>query len=69
MGFFFIILILPIIIGLVAGYFVALLVYNKLLKAGSKYPKTIRVITYIITFLLVTGTIYVLINDNFRFER
>jgi uncharacterized membrane protein YidH (DUF202 family) len=69
MGLLLIFLILPLGIAIAAGYFVSLLIYNQLVKAGNKHPRTFRAISFIVSFALVLVAIFWLILANIRLER
>ena len=70
MGFLILLfVVLPLSLAFAAGYFISLLIYNKLLKSGNKHPITFRVISFILSFAIVLVAIFWLIAANVRLER
>jgi hypothetical protein len=66
--FFGILAVVLFLIGLVS-HFLSTRLYLRLVKAGNSNPKTIRVITFIASFLIIFLLIAYLFVINLRFER
>jgi len=49
--------------------FVSGMVYNRLVKTGNKYPKTINTIVFIGSFAVIFLAILIILGNNFRIER
>lgn len=69
MGLLLLILIVTLVAAAVASFFIALRVRRQLLKGGNKYAKTISVLTFIGSFLIIFVAVVFIITYNLRFER
>jgi len=69
MTLLFLLLILPFAVAAFAAYFISAALRNKLTKAGNKYAKTISIVAYLGSFLIIIAVLYILIVYNVRFER
>ena len=56
------------LIGL-ASYFISDKVYFRMVKAGKRSAKTIRVLTFIFSYVLIFAVIWLIIVMNLRFQR
>ena len=65
LGLFLVILFL---IGL-AAHFLSTQLYRRLVKTGNTYPKTIRIITFVASFLVIFVVVAYLFLINLKFER
>lgn len=63
------IFLLMVALSLGGAMLVSGIVYKRLIKSGSKYPKTIRVIVFISGFAVIFITIYLVAAHNIRIER
>ena len=52
-----------------ASYFIAFKTYGRLVKGGNAYPKTISVITFIVSFAIILFVVAILFLMNVPFER
>ncbi|HWK03765.1 MAG TPA: hypothetical protein VNS58_09040 [Puia sp.] len=64
-GIFLLILFL---IGL-ASHFLSTKLYRRLVRTGNSNPKTIRVVTFVFSFLMIFTVLAYLFIINIRFER
>lgn len=56
------------LIGL-ASHFVSRRVYRSLVKSGSTRARTMRILTFIFSYLLIFVTLVLLIINNMQFRR
>jgi len=63
------IFLLMIALPLAGASFISSIVYKKLVKSGSKYPKTVRVVVFISGFAVIFIAIYLIAAHNIRIER
>ncbi|SFW28298.1 hypothetical protein SAMN05661012_01003 [Chitinophaga sancti] len=69
MYLFDVILILAIIFPFVAAYFISRSIYRKVRAAGKKGPVLYRVISFVISYLVIFAVFVYLVLMNLRLER
>ena len=68
MGFLAVIFLVFALVG-AASYFISQKVYNKLLKDGNTSANLLRWVTLVVSFILITGVVFLLFIYNIRLER
>ncbi|MBN8853214.1 MAG: hypothetical protein BGO55_13245 [Sphingobacteriales bacterium 50-39] len=69
MEFLLFILVAVGVILFAAAYGISNVVYKKLERAGNSKASTIRVVTFVLSFLALAYVIVVFVFNNFRLER
>jgi hypothetical protein len=69
MFFFVLLFAIPVGIALAASYFIYILVRNRLIKAGNPRPKIVGLIVSVISFIIISCTIFYAIIANLNFTR
>jgi hypothetical protein len=62
-------MLLAIFLIVLASHFISTNLYRRLVRGGNSYPKTIRVIAFIASFLVIFLVVAYLFITNVRFER
>ena len=70
MGYFFFIILLVFLTCIGFGsYFISNQVYKKLLKSGNESANLLRVVTFLVSFLVIFAALAYIILNNIRLER